>query len=154
MNPNSQQGGRDTRPPAFLHDLAELAIVAGLGLLAIFVVIPSQTSSAGEIGLSPGLLPTACAAAIVLLALLQFILKLIRRLVEPEAPRTAPGTALMLIAATVAGAAVVRLFGWELGGAAIVLLVSLVLGERRPARLTASAAGAAAVLFAVGWLGV
>ena len=123
-------------------------------MIAIYVVIPNQTSPSGEIGLSPDLLPTACAVAIALLALIQFVLKLVRGSAEPKAEPSALDVSLKLIAATVIGAVVVRVFGWELGGATLTMLTSLVLGERRPMRLALSATGAALFLFAVGWSGI
>lgn len=150
---NSQNGGRFTRSPSFLPAVAEFAIVAGLSLVFIFIVIPAGTSPGGEIGLPPDLLPKAAAAAIGVLALAQFVFSCVRPAPDAEA-RPPVGHVLPLIGATVAGVLAVKFVGWEAGGALLALLAMLAMRERTPLRLVVVPLAVAAVLFAVGEIGL
>lgn len=141
------------RSPSFFRAVVEFAVVAGLSLIFIFVLIPAGTSQGGEIGLPPDLLPKVTAGAIGLLALMQFVISCLRPKPETEAA-PAVGHVLPLIGATVAGVLAVRFVGWEAGGALLALLALLALHERAPKRLLAVPAIVAAVLFAVGEMGL
>lgn len=154
MNDTVTSGGRPGRPPVLLRDLMEFIIVAGASLLTIFIVIPSQTSSGDEIGLAPGFVPTVCAAAIGILAGVQFLLSLFRRRIAAETPAPPVTYAALLIGSTLIGVLCIRFLGWEAGGAIMALLVSLVMGERRKVRLATVSLCVAAALFAIGKLGI
>jgi hypothetical protein len=60
-----------------LAAVVETAVICGLGLIAIFWVIPSQTSGMG-LGLPPSFLPTVCAVAVTLLVLCDGVIRLLR----------------------------------------------------------------------------
>jgi hypothetical protein len=153
MRNDSPGGGRALRSPLCSRPAVELLLVAGISAFLIFVVIPAETTPGDEIGLSPDLLPTAAAAAIGLLAVLQFVMALLRpRPDDVDAPPVRH--VLPLIAAAVAGVLVIGFIGWEAGGALLSLLVLLVLGERGIVRLAAVPAVVAAVLFMIGKLGI
>lgn len=130
------RGERDQRSPKLLHALVELAVVGGLSLLAIFWIIPSQTAPASVFGLSPSMMPMICAAAIAVLALLQCVAALLRRVAIPDADRTAGGRpsmihAFLIVAAALVGTFVLARFGLLAGGIVLAALVSFSIGERR-----------------------
>lgn len=132
-----KEGRRILRRPQLRRALGELLVVGGFSLAMIFWIIPTQTSSGGELGLSPQLMPTVCSAAIGLLALSRFIAILVSPPVAEPVDDAPIHFALVVIIASVAGIAAITYFGWEFGGAALSLLVVLVLGERRPVMLVA-----------------
>ncbi len=144
---------RDTGPRTLLRAGIELAVVGGASLLAIFWVIPSQTTPGENFGLSPTMVPIVCATAIGLLALLQFAAGILRR----AAPQ--PGGGGFAVAGAVAlaaiiGVAVIGAAGLIWGGPLIAGLVSLGIGERRPVVLGAIVGGAAAIILFVEWSGI
>lgn len=125
--------------------LGEAAVVAGLGLAAVWI-IPRQTTSGPVLGLPPALLPSVCAIAIIVLALLGLGLRLWKP--EPVAPeRTAPVWPAALIGAVAAaGILALQLLGPVACGLLVVALGLAALGERRPRILAPALAGAALVL--------
>jgi hypothetical protein len=164
MNPGSETGKteageRGPRSPHLFSALTELVLVAGGCLLAIFWIIPSQTASASAYGMSPSMMPVACASAVALLALLQFFASLWR----PSAAngpngkgreRPGMGHALLLMLAALAGAFVLSRFGLVAGGVALALLVSLVIGEHRLRRNALLCCAVAAVMLLVDVSGI
>ncbi len=154
MNTLPEAGGRDERPPFPLRAGIEFAILAALSLITIFVIIPAETMSGDEIGLSPGLVPTVCAAAIGILASANFLHQLIKRTAVEQTTGPSILTAVFLVASTMIGILAIRYINWEVGGVILVILVSLSLHERRPLRLAAGAAGVALFLFIVNQLGI
>ena len=148
------QGRRVSRLPQFRKALGELIVVGGASLAMIFWIIPAQTTSGGELGLSPQLVPTVCSAAIGLLTLLRFIATLIAT-PAPEPGDDAPiHYALTMIAATAAGIAAIAYLGWAIGGAILALLVLLVLGERRLLMLSLLPVLVAVLLFLIQKTGI
>ncbi|MDS1136145.1 hypothetical protein [Nitratireductor indicus] len=148
------QGRRVSRLPQFRKALGELIVVGGASLAMIFWIIPAQTSSGGELGLSPQLVPTVCSAAIGLLTLFRFIATLIST-PAPEPGDDAPiHYALTMIAATAAGIAAIAYLGWAIGGAILALLVLLVLGERRLLMLSLLPVLVAVLLFLIQKTGI
>jgi len=154
MNTVPESGGRNQRPPFPLRDGIEFVILAALSLITIFVIIPAETTSGDEIGLSPGLVPTVCAAVIGLLACGQFLNKLINRAVVEEPTGPSPLTAICLICSTIIGILAIRYINWEVGGVIIVVLVSLSLHERRALRLAVGAVSVALFLYIINHLGI
>lgn len=148
------QGRRVSRLPQFRKAIGELIVVGGASLAMIFWIIPAQTTSGGELGLSPQLVPTVCSAAIGLLTLLRFIATLIAT-PAPEPGDDAPiHYALTMIAATAAGIAAIAYLGWAIGGAILALLVLLVLGERRLLMLSLLPVLVAVLLFLIQKTGI
>ncbi|WP_048645884.1 hypothetical protein [Nitratireductor soli] len=148
------QGRRVSRLPQFRRALGELIVVGGASLAMIFWIIPAQTSSGGELGLSPQLVPTVCSAAIGLLTLFRFIAALVST-PAPEPGDVAPlHYAFSIIVATAAGIAGIAFWGWPIGGAILSLLVLLVLGERRPLMLAAMPVLVAVLLFLIQKTGI
>ncbi|MDP4796868.1 MAG: tripartite tricarboxylate transporter TctB family protein [Rhodospirillales bacterium] len=154
MNTVPESGGRDQRPPFPLRDGIEFVILAALSLITIFVIIPAETTSGDELGLSPGLVPTVCAAAIGILACAHFLQKLIKRTPVEQSSGPSPLTAICLIGSTIIGILMIRYINWEVGGAILVILVSLSLHERRLLRLAGGAAFVALFLYIVNHLGI
>jgi hypothetical protein len=139
----------------FARPFVEFAVVGGASLIAIAWVIPAETVARENFGLSPRMVPTVCAAVIFAIAAINLLVSLVRPQAGPAAqPAAGLGTVLALVAAAIAGVAAVHYFGLIAGGVAVCLLVSLVLGERRPLHLCAIGASAAALLYAVIWLGL
>lgn len=139
-----------------LRSFVEFAVVAGLGLLAIFVVIPAQTTPGDELGLGPAVVPTVCAATIVLFAAIQFLRELFKPAhSSPAADAQVPVHYVgLLMVATLAGIAAL-VFGGLVGGCAVtVTVVALALGTRDVKRLVALAGGAALVAAVVLKLGI
>lgn len=157
---DNEGGGRNGRPPNSFHGFGELIIVGGASLLAIFWIIPSQTASAEAFGLSPSMMPLTCATAIALLALLQWIVRLVRPQERPR-PTGSMGTerpnmvhAFLIAAAAVVGTVVLAKFGLLAGGVVLALLVSLAIGERRIWRNAALCGAVAAVMLLVDLSGI
>lgn len=154
MNGGNLQGRRVSRLPQLKRAFGELVFVGGASLAMIFWIIPAQTSSSGELGLSPQLVPTVCSAAIGFLTLFRFI----SALVSVQAPE--PGDdgpvhyALILILATVTGIAAITYLGWPIGGAVLAVLVLLALGERGPVLLVVLPALVAVLLFLIQKTGI
>lgn len=156
---DNERGGRNWRSPESFQALAELAVVGGASLLAIFWIIPSQTAPASAFGLSPSMMPIACATVIALLALLQCIVLLLRRGTAPQADRTAgkrPNMipSLLIVTAAVVGTLVLAQFGLLAGGVVLALLVSLAIGERRLRRNVVLCSAVAAVMLLVDLSGI
>ncbi|MGD1878778.1 MAG: hypothetical protein ACFB13_14925 [Kiloniellaceae bacterium] len=150
----TEGGERDQRSPKLLQALAELAVVGGGSLIAIFWVIPNQTASASAYGMSPSMMPIACATAIGLLAVFQFLASLLRRPAASGAGKTEgkrPGmtAAVLLVLVTCIGAYVLSRFGLVVGGIAVTVLVSLVIGEFRLLRTGALCCAVAGVMLLI-----
>ena len=132
---NSIDGAHDKRSPFPLRAALECAIIVSICAVVIFVIIPTQTISQGEIGLSPGLLPTVCAGAISALAVIQFIATYISKSSSKIDPQPSMRYVFMLVAAALVGVVCIVVLGWEIGAAILSLLVILALGERGIIRL-------------------
>lgn len=126
--------------------LAEGAVIGGVSLLAVFWIIPNQTSEGG-IGLSPAFLPTLCAAACGVFAVADVLLRLARRDRSHAYPQD--WTAFVRIGAVaLLGTAVLRWGGVTASALVTVPAGMLVLGERRPLRIV----GATLFCAGIAWL--
>jgi hypothetical protein len=148
-------GRRAGGPRSLSRPLAELAIVGGASLAAIFWLIPAETVPGENFGLSPRMVPIVCSALIGGLAAVNFLAALLgaARRETAISTRGLPEVAA-LVAATLAGGAIVHWVDLVAGGTVLALLASLAVGERRPLRLTLVTASAALILFVVEWLGL
>lgn len=154
VDDNDATGERVQRSPKPFHALAELAVVGGLSLFAILWIIPKQTADVGAFGLSPSMMPTICATAIAVLALLQGGVALLRRSAVADAERAASRQpsmihALLIVAAALVGTFVLARFGLLAGGVVIAALVSLSIGERRLVQNVVICCAVAAVMLLV-----
>ncbi|MGF1595204.1 MAG: hypothetical protein ACFCUW_18135 [Kiloniellaceae bacterium] len=152
-------GERGRRSPKPFHALVELALVGGASLVAIFWIIPSQTVPASAFGLSPSMLPIACAIAIAILALLQCVGSLLRRSATPDADRAAGERptmihALVIVAAALVGTFVLAQFGILASGVVLALLVSISIGERRLLRNAMLCCAVAVVMLLIDLSGI
>jgi hypothetical protein len=148
-------GRRAGGPRSLSRPLAELAIVGGASLAAIFWLIPAETVPGENFGLSPRMVPIVCSALIGGLAAVNFLAALLgaARRETAISTRGLPEVAA-LVAATLAGGAIVHWVDLVAGGTVLALLAGLAVGERRPLRLTLVTASAALILFVVEWLGL
>lgn len=161
---SKEQGERTMRSPEFKRALGELLVVGGACLAMIFWIIPAQTSSGGELGLSPQLVPTVCAAAIGLLTLFRFIGVFLGRARLAKTQAASPGDArseavpiryaLSIMLATAAGIAAIAYLGWVVGAALLSLLIILILGERRLPYLAAIPILVAVLMFLIQKTGI
>ncbi len=148
------QGRRVSRLPKFRKALGELIVVGGASLAMVFWIIPAQTSSGGELGLSPQLVPTVCSAAIGLLTVFRFIASLVSTQASEPGDGAPIWYALSIIAATAAGIAAIAHLGWAIGSAILSLFVLPVLGERKPLMLAVMPVVVAALLFLIQKTGI
>jgi type IV secretory pathway VirB2 component (pilin) len=123
-------------PRALRGMVAELIVVGGLSSLALFWIIPSQTTIDPSASLQPGLLPTVCVVAILFLSLMNALGVLWRRAAKrPEALtpawRAAGGTILI----TLLGIVAYQVAGMAATAIVIVPGLMLWLGERRWKRI-------------------
>jgi len=155
MNKKQLIDGRTSRPSFFPAAFAELMIVGGASLAAIFIIIPAQTSPSDEIGLAPSFVPTVCAAAVGFLAVAQFIGASIAHGTDNgDGEQRAPiRYALMLMGAACAAVLVTWLIGLLVGCTLLALLVSLILGERRIWMLALVPGCLALTIYIVQWMG-
>jgi hypothetical protein len=147
-------GAHDKLSPFPLRAALECAIVVSICAVVIFIIIPTQTISQGEIGLSPGLLPTVCAAAIGALAVIQFIATFISKSSSKVDPQPSMRYVFTLVAAALVGVVCIAAIGWVIGAAVLSLLVLLALGERGITRLILVPALVSLALFFIGKLGI
>jgi hypothetical protein len=128
--------------------LREAAIVAGLGIAAIWLV-PSQTTSGPVLGLAPAFLPTLCAVAIIGLTALGLGARLWKP--EPLRPeRSAPWwPAALILGVAIAGVLVLQVLGPIACGLVIVALGLAATGERRVRVLLMTVATTALILAVV-----
>lgn len=153
MNTSLSNDGRTRRPSVFPGAFAEFIVICGASLAAIFVLIPNQTTPGDEIGLSPSLVPTVCAAAIGVLGFAQFVWSAVFRRTAAVTRREPLRYALFLMASALVALVAVRFAGLLVGCTVLALLVSLVLGERRLIRLALVCGGVALALFTVQYMG-
>jgi hypothetical protein len=148
-------GRRAGGPRSLSRPLAELAMVGGASLAAIFWLIPAETVPGENFGLSPRMVPIVCSALIGGLAAVNFLAALLgaARRETAISTRGLPEVAA-LVAATLAGGAIVHWVNLVAGGTVLAVLAGLAVGERRPLRLTLVTASAALILFVVEWLGL
>lgn len=130
-------------------------MVGGASLAAIFWLIPAETVPGENFGLSPRMVPIVCSALIGGLAAVNFLAALLgaARRETAISTRGLPEVAA-LVAATLAGGAIVHWVNLVAGGTVLAVLAGLAVGERRPLRLTLVTASAALILFVVEWLGL
>jgi uncharacterized membrane protein len=147
-------GGHFRCPPFFKAAAIEFAIVGGACLAVLFILIPGQITSGGEIGLSPGLIPRICAIAIGVLAFMQFVSAMLRGRDKASKNPVPIRHAALLMAAVALGLLVIRMSGLMAGCALIAVLVSAILGERRIARLGLIGGGVALAIFLIGQTGL
>lgn len=152
---SASTGRRAGGPRSLSRPLAEFAIVGGASLAAIFWLIPAETVPGENFGLSPRMVPIACSALIGGLAAMNFLATLLGAARNEKVASTHGIRAVVaLVAATLAGVAMVHWAGLVVGGTALIFLASLAVGERQPLQLLLVPASAAFVLFAVEWLGL
>lgn len=125
--------------------LAETALLAGFCLALLVWIIPAQTSEGG-FGLSPAFLPTALAAALLVLVLADGAGRLLTRRAEPAYPEGF-GALGRIMALAVLGALVLRFGGVALAGAVASGAGLPLLGERRPLPILATALGCGGLLW-------
>lgn len=122
--------------------LVEFAIVAAASAAVAIWLIPAQTSQEMSFGLPPDLLPTLCAAAIGLLALLGLIVTALggsRQRNDDAEPGYNPSTpcfpAISVMVILAASVALLPTIGS--GATALILAPALMLrlGERKPLRI-------------------
>ena len=135
-------GGPSSEARSRVGLAAETAILVLLVGLALGWVIPAQTRGGG-LGLSPGILPTVCAAGIGILILLDGLLRIAPSRRPPR--YRGPWRALLVVG----GLAAVGGFLLDLAGAAATAAVILplgfvALGERRWPLIAAVAAAVTA----------
>ncbi|POF33633.1 tripartite tricarboxylate transporter TctB family protein [Roseibium marinum] len=138
-----------------MRPLAEFAVVFSASLLLLFVVIPAGTAETDNFGLSPRMLPIVCATIIALMSVVTLVFGLLRG--NPDSnTRDAGGFrgVIQFGAAALAGVVLVDLTGLVIGGAALVLLSCLAVGERRIAALAGMGTGALLILLFVDWSGL
>lgn len=151
---SSPSGHNGAHP--WMRPLAEFVIVAGLCLFTLFVIIPAGTTESDNFGLSPRMLPIATTSVILLVSVVSLIFGLLRR------PKTATSDlgskgmrgVVFLVLATLLGIFIIHRTSIVIGGTALVLLASLVIGERKPAALAGMGTGAAILLLLVDWSGL
>ena len=117
-------------------DLIAGVLLTLFGLLTLFVLIPTQTSSGGDASISPALLPQICAAGITGLAMLltaRAAGQLSRGL---PAGQTVPNAewlaAAVVIVVVSAGIAIFKLVNPGLAAGLLIVSLMLFMGERRP----------------------
>ncbi len=121
--------------------LGELAVVGGASLLALFWIIPTQTTADPFAALQPGLVPNVCATAILVLILIQTWNGLRKgRAAEEEAAGDAAQahswrSALGAMAITIAGVLAFHLAGLLATSLVVIPGLMLWLGERRYPRV-------------------
>ena len=120
----------DRRQGATLVAALEAATLCGLGLLAIFWIIPSQTSG-NALGLDPAFMPTVYAATFVVLVLANGALYLSGRITDPPLTKGAIGPVIVIMAICCAGVLTFEFVGAVACGLLVVPAIMIVLGERR-----------------------
>jgi hypothetical protein len=122
--------GDNWRQGTILVATLETAILCCLGLLAIFWIIPSQTSG-NALGLEPSFMPTLYTAAFVVLILMNGVLQLARRSAITSVTEGAVGPVTMVFGICCLGVAVFEYFGAVACSALVVPLIMVALRERR-----------------------
>jgi len=137
---------------ARLWIFAETGLLCALGLIAIFWLIPAETTGGG-IGLTPAALPIVCVAAAMSLVVLDAFVRLLGWIAPSETPLHA-APALRVIALCVIGAGLLRFMNPALCTALLLPPLMLLLGERRIVRIVTTTAITAAILAAaLAWRG-
>lgn len=148
---------RQVGPHPWIGPLVEFAIVFGLSMLAIFVVIPVGTTETDNFGLSPRMFPMVTMSIIAAFAVVTLIFGLFKRR-APEEAKQAPTKGLLgvalLILATFLGTVSMAQFGIVIGGAVLIFLAALAVGERRPHVLIGLEVVAVLLLVLVEWSGL
>ena len=138
-----------------MRPLIEFAIVIGLCAFTAFYLIPAQTTEGSNFGLSPRMVPIVCCAVIAVLATISLLQALIAAPRATSAAKNAGlGTVVLLIGASVIGVALVHWFGLIVGGTSVVLMASVVIGERKLSAFVLLGVCAGALLFLVKWSGL
>jgi hypothetical protein len=122
--------GDDGRQGTLLVVTLETTVLCCLGLLAIFWIIPSQTSG-NALGLDPGFMPTLYTAAFVVLILMNGVLQLASRATVTPVTEGAIGPVTMVFGICCLGVAVFEHFGAVACSALVVPLIMVALRERR-----------------------
>jgi len=116
-------------------------LIAGIfltlfGLLALFVLIPTQTSSGGDASISPALLPQICAAGITGLAMLLTARAAGRLSRGQPAGQTVPNAEWLASAAVIvtvsASIAIFKFINPAVAAGLLIVSLMLFMGERRP----------------------
>lgn len=141
-------------PHRKMRPFVEFAIVFGLCAFGYFVVIPAGTAESDNFGLSPRLLPSVTIGAIALLSFLSLLAALLKPSAAEARPTAGLLSVLFIILTAVAGILAIDKVGLVAGGVTMVVVLSFVVGERRPLPLLAMAAIALAVLLLVDWSGL
>jgi hypothetical protein len=132
--------------------LAEAGLLCGLGLIAIFWLIPAETTSGG-IGLASSALPTACIAAAMVLVGLDAVGRLLGWVSPGEALPPA-GPALRAIALCVIGAVLLQVVNPAICTALLIPSLMMLLGERSVVRIAATTIVTVTILAtALAWRG-
>jgi hypothetical protein len=111
--------------------VAELLILTGAALLAVFWIIPSQVSGGG-LGLDPGFLPRLCAVAIGILVFLDGVRRLLGRSPQDEAYASGWSALILIGGLALLGAVAIRFASIAVAAVLVIPIGMVLLGERRP----------------------
>ena len=146
-------------------DIIASAFLFIAGLLAIFVIIPAQTTEGEELGLPPSMFPTVGAVVITVMAALMLISSLRRPKLEfdevapiqrPEWINLAVAAVVMLGSLGVMGYAGSQLdfmigTGFLISGVLTVAVLMLYMGGRNLAVIVATSLAAPGVIYLAFW---
>lgn len=150
----ARESGDGGRRPHRLRAVAEFAVVLTLSLVTLFIVIPAGTVESDNFGLSPQMLPIGAVVVIAVMSAVTFIVDLVAPGSVPMPPSRGLSGVLLLMLATLVGVLSIERLGVIAGGAGLVVLASLSVGERRPLWIIGAGLGACAVLILVVWSGL
>ncbi len=128
-------------------------LALGAAFLIAFVV-PGETTSGDGFALPPSLIPNVSLAVICTLSVLLVLSRLFGNAGNDEAPPMDPGNWLAVVFFCLilgAGFLGLKYLGFLAGGAFLVLLVSLYIGERRMALVAGTTVAAPAILYFLFW---
>ncbi len=125
-------------------DLLGGLLLTGVGMLMIFVIIPRGTPQGMYYGLPPTFFPTLLSAGLTLSAM-GLVIQSIRRLragqLGPRVPISGRNLVMFALFAIVivAGVALIDKVGMILGAPVLIAVLMLMMGDRNPLRIAATA---------------
>ncbi len=122
-----QEGGRRGN---ILAAALETVVLCGLGLVAIFWIIPAQTSGSA-LGLNPAFMPTVYASAFVFFVLLNGVLQLSGHVTASPLTQGAIWLVVAMVAICCAGIMAFERFGAAVCALVVIPCSMVALGERR-----------------------
>jgi hypothetical protein len=154
--PNSKDA-RSSRRSALMRAAIELSVVGGACLVFLRWIAPNYIAAGTNLGLPPAMLPTSCAVAIGLLAMVQFGCAVFMRDGRSGRDEVAQGNAAIvagLIAAAIGASVLIDYAGLVVAGGAMTGLASILLGQRRVVVVAVMALAGAGVMLLVAWSGL